>query len=106
MSDQTLAALDEVYAERSAVVLAFAQAAQMCGGTVGKLVDPAEPDWPVLMIDTPYGQVSWHLKASEMPADMPDYPGEWDGHTTPEKYERLAALVAHHDWTWAAEDVD
>jgi hypothetical protein len=84
--------MDEVYAERNAVVLAFAHMAELQGWEVGKLVDPKEPDWPVLMIDTPAGQVSWHFKAEDMPTSMPDYPGAWDGHTTPEKYERLAAL--------------
>jgi hypothetical protein len=84
---------DKAYAERNAVVLAFAHLGELMGWTVGKLSDPDEPDWPVLMIDTPAGQVSWHLTADEMPATMPKYPGEWDGHSTPEKYERLRRLA-------------
>jgi hypothetical protein len=61
--------------------------------------DPNEPDWPVIYIDTPRGQLSWHISSEDVRlfahvpvaegADMP----EWDGHTTPEKYERLALLV-------------
>ena len=88
-----MSVLDEAYAERNAVVLAFAHMAELMGWDVGQLKDPREPDWPVLMIDTPAGQVSWHFQAVEMPATMPDYPGEWDGHTTKEKYERLSRLV-------------
>lgn len=94
-SDQSTDALTAAYAERNAVVLAFAHLADARGWTVGQLVDEHEPDWPVLMIDTPAGQVSWHFKADEMPPKMPAYPGEWDGHTTPEKYERLATLIRY-----------
>lgn len=85
--------LDDVYAERNAIVLAFAHMAELQGWDVGKVTDPSEPDWPVLMIQTPQGQVSWHFKADELPPAVPDYPGEWDGHDTPEKYARLQRLV-------------
>jgi hypothetical protein len=37
-------------------------------------------DWPVLYIDLPSGQVSWH---------MPAYRGRWDGHSTEAKYDRI-----------------
>lgn len=85
--------LDEVYAERNAVVLAFAHMAESMGWEVGRGIDETEPDWPVLFIDTPAGQVSWHFKAEDMPDTMPLYDGGWDGHTDAEKYERLARLV-------------
>jgi hypothetical protein len=91
--------LDDVYAERNAVVLAFAAMALSAGWRIGQLADEAEPDWPVLMIDTPAGQVSWHFRAEDMPDLSPPYPGEWDGHETPEKYERLRILT---DGTWMA----
>lgn len=97
-SDEDLKRLDEVYAERNAVVLAFATAVAMMGGTVGTITDPTEPDWPVLVINTGYGQVTWHFKADELPASMPAYEGSWDGHDTPEKYERLRRLV-ESNWT-------
>ena len=58
---------------------------------------PAEPDWPVLVIDTPEGQLTWHFKADELPPSIPAYDGEWDGHDTPEKYARLRRLV---DTNW------
>jgi len=45
-------------------------------------------------IDTPAGQMSWHF----MPRDehlfmhLPDFTGQYDGHTTEEKYRRLDTL--------------
>src|SRR5260221_481854 len=98
MAEGAMAALDQVYAERNAVVLAFATMAGLKGWTVGYTTDETEPDWPVLLIDTPMGQVSWHFQRHELPALIPPYPGEWDGHDTPEKYARLRALV---DASWA-----
>ncbi len=84
---------DDIYAERNRLALAFAAAMEMHGYKVGQTVDSSEPDWPILMIDTPEGQVSWHLKADDMPDGMPEYRGEWDGHSTAEKYERLGRIV-------------
>lgn len=87
-------ASDAVYGERNAVVVAFARLAHEQGWPVAKTVDEQEPAWPVLLIDTPYGQVSWHLKAEQMPHWVPPAKGwGWDGHTTPEKYERLKRLA-------------
>ncbi|MBO3751564.1 hypothetical protein J5X84_36290 [Streptosporangiaceae bacterium NEAU-GS5] len=64
--------------------------------------DPANPTWPVIYLTTPEGQLSWHLAAT----DLDLYPGitivdpgtvTWDGHTTEEKYARLARLAER--WT-------
>jgi hypothetical protein len=45
-----------------------------------------------IYIDLPTGQASWHFHDSEahLFAHLPPYDGEWDGHTTEEKYERMA----------------
>lgn len=84
----------DVYRERNAVVSAFAWAMFCVGANVGWLLDSQEgPDWPVVVIDTPMGQVSWHVQRADLPDWMEPYPGEWDGHTTEEKYARLAAMV-------------
>jgi hypothetical protein len=62
--------------------------------------DPAEPGWPVLYVETPEGQLSWHLSPGDLDlfdrvprvnVGDPDEP-MWDGHTTEEKYERLSRL--------------
>jgi hypothetical protein len=49
-------------------------------------------------IDLPNGQASWHYHESEahMFAHLLRYEGEWDGHTTEEKYNRVAALELRH----------
>ncbi|MEA5366068.1 hypothetical protein VA596_41530 [Amycolatopsis sp., V23-08] len=66
------------------VVRALGIAAEL-GYVVGIALDPAEPAWPVVYIELPAGQVSWH---------MPAYGGEYDGHTTPEKYQRIRDFIA------------
>jgi hypothetical protein len=74
-------------------VVALARAGMALGWKVGQLTDPEAPGWPVLYVDTPHGQVSWHFPEPEMPEDIPAYEGEWDGHGTEEKYARLARLA-------------
>ena len=53
--------------------------------------DPDEPDWPVLFITLPTGQVSWHIAPADMDLfrHVPLGQAEWDGHDVKEKYERL-----------------
>lgn len=86
---------DEAYFDRNQLALAFARLAQARGWRVGIGVDPAEPDWPVLYVDTPEGQVSWHLKKDEVEvAAWPAYAGKWDEHDVATKRARLARLVA------------
>lgn len=58
------------------------------------------PDWdPVwhgcVLIDTPEGQLSWHYHEDDahLFAGLPKYEKPWDGHTTAEKYERLARVT-------------
>lgn len=85
---------DALYQERAQVVIAFARSAMALGLKVGFALDPAEgPEWPVLFVDLPTGQVSWHLTAQQRATvpDIGEYDGEWDGHSTDEKYARLAA---------------
>lgn len=57
--------------------------------------DPDEPDWAVLYVYTEAGQLSWHISPDDMDlfGHLEIVPGvKWDGHTTEEKYERLASL--------------
>lgn len=82
--------LDIVYRERHHLVahLAAAYPSILVYGA-----DPGAPDWPVLFVDLPTGQVSWHIA----PRDIDLFKhvtvgtGTWDGHTIDEKYERLDA---------------
>ena len=60
--------------------------------------DPDIPTWPVLTVETPTGQMCWHINPTDLDlfghvtwAD-PVAIG-WDGHTTEEKYQRLRELT-------------
>jgi hypothetical protein len=91
-----------LYEERARVVVALARTARALGRDVWFGVDPAEPAWPVLYIDLPTGQASWHLTQKQRTSLAIDietrstrHDGNetrstwWDGHTTKEKYDRL-----------------
>lgn len=82
---------DGAYRERARLV-AFAAA---CYPAV-MLTDAAEPDWPIVFVDTPAGQLSWHVAATD--TDLFQHVPStteptWDGHTTEVKYERLADMT-------------
>lgn len=62
--------------------------------------DPDEPDWPVVIIETAAGQMSWHIAPEDVHlfdhvTQTNRYCRGWDGHTTEEKYARLTTLVDH-----------
>lgn len=71
-----------------------------------------ENDWRwIVMIQLPTGQASWHIHDSELP--MFDHlkresGHSWDGHTTEQKYARLAAIAPAmaDDTPWRREHVD
>lgn len=55
------------------------------------------PDWHgCVYIDLPTGQASWHYHDSHahLFEHLPPYTNKWDGHTTDEKYQRIAAMTA------------
>lgn len=78
-SDGAKKKIDSVYAERNRLAIAFARMALAAGFRAGKGVDPGK--WPVVYVETPNGQVSWHIAESEADAleCLPEYPGKWDG---------------------------
>lgn len=86
---------DTVYRERAALVALLA--AQYPAVIVSD-GDPQTPGWSLIYVDTPHGQMSWHLSPDDLDlfAHVPtvDDGPTWDGHTTEEKYQRLAALTA------------
>ena len=74
----------EEYPIRNQQVYQALGLAAKLGYPVGIKLDEDEPDWPVIYLELPTGQVSWHL---------PMYPGTWDGHDTKEKYARCRAYA-------------
>ena len=85
--------LNDAYFDRNQAVMAMARRALQLGYRVGLKKDPQEPDWPVLMIDLPTGQVGYHLPKAEVVGRWPDYAGEWDGHSLEDKRERLRKFI-------------
>jgi hypothetical protein len=73
------------------VVLVALALKQGWGGGVKYYDD--DPLWPVLVLETPKGQVCWHLPMDEVPTNFPVWEGECQGNATTKKYERLDKLV-------------
>lgn len=98
---------DAVYRERARLV---AHLAAHYPSRIG-FTDVSEPEWSVVTIDTPEGQMTWHIGPDDVglfnhvrrtkPTDEP-----WDGHTTEEKYERLARLTRDVSRETFAREVD
>ncbi len=82
---------DSVYRERAHLVALLASMYPS-----GLDHDPAEPEYVVMIVELPTGQVSWHI-APEDTDLFPHVRGlprkAWDGHTTEEKYERVDAYT-------------
>lgn len=60
--------------------------------SVGAYNDPEEPEYLVVYVESPVGQMSWHIH----PDDTDLFEGlrivdshPWDGHSTEEKYRKL-----------------
>lgn len=98
---------DAAYSERNKLVAALARFAQMPNtfdrsrwrAGVGRHQPDPDPTWDpkwmtVIFIDTPMGQLSWHVHDDERDlfAGLPAYHDPWDLHTTQEKYDRLGRL--------------
>lgn len=84
---------DGAYLERNQVV----QALSKCfpSGVARTSIEGWSEDWHgCVYIDLPTGQASWHFHDSQayLFEHLPPYTKPWDGHTTEEKYRRLAAL--------------
>jgi hypothetical protein len=86
---------DGAYRERAQLLAYLAAAHESHIG----YTDPDVPTWPVLTVEAPTGQMCWHINPADLdlfghvPQVDPVAIG-WDGHTTEEKYQRLAALVS------------
>lgn len=86
---------DGAYEERNRVVAALAKC--FPSGVARTAIEGWSEDWHgCVYIDLPTGQVSWHFHDSQayLFEGLPPYAKPWDGHDTPEKYRRVAALSA------------
>lgn len=82
--------INSIYTERNQCISLIVRMAQALGLPIGTKID-AESSWPIVFVDLPSGQVSWHIPIDELrffPA-LPAYPNDWDGHSTEEKYRRV-----------------
>ena len=72
---------DSIYSERNRLAVAFARMALAAGFKAGTGVDPDETKWPVVYVETPNGQVSWHIAShdADILSGLPVYEGQWDG---------------------------
>lgn len=84
------------YAERNLLVAALSK--MFPAHLERTTIEGWDPEWEqCVYIELPTGQVSWHLKLGEevnfAHLEWREGPS-WDGHDTPEKYRRLAAIDA------------
>lgn len=85
---------DATYLERNRLVALLA--AIYPSGIARTDIPGWEPEWHgCVYIDLPSGQASWHYHDSHahLFAHLPPYSKPWDGHTTEEKYQRVADLA-------------
>ena len=88
---QTESSPDQAYHDRNLVVQLAAKLAIQCGLKAG--IRERQGQWPILYIDLPTGQVSWHIPADELIPGLPDFPDSWDGHDLKTKRNRLIDFV-------------
>lgn len=81
----------DAYFERNQMAFVLASVCDTLGYIVG--LKNRRSEWPILYIDLPEGQVSWHIPRNEIRGKWPDYLSEWDGHTVGQKRERLAKFM-------------
>lgn len=81
--------INEVYNDRNLLACALAQAT---GAPSGWKPDEESDEWAIVWIETPTGQVSWHVPR-EMAEKLapPKRNAEYDGYGREEKNDRLAS---------------
>lgn len=92
--DKMEARKDAAYYERNQVVAALCKC--FPAGRAKTAIEGWSEDWhSCVYIDLPTGQVTWHYRDSHATLFefLPMYQGKWDGHSTEEKYARLASIM-------------
>lgn len=87
---------DEAYTERNALVAALSKVFPSSLEQHDPTDTSWDPEWlTIIAIELPTGQATWHIHDRERDMFSHLRPREgyaWDGHTTAEKYARIAAL--------------
>lgn len=88
----------KVYRERNIAVALAARLALELGYSVAIHTSDDDPEWPVVFIDLPTGQVSWHIPYDEVLEYFPPLAemvvNPWDGHSTDEKHLRVMRFAS------------
>jgi hypothetical protein len=101
-------ALQQVYDERNRLVALAVVLACEAGYRVGLIDDADEPDWPVLAIELPTGQVAWPV-----PQDVANLLSEveevevtrfvCDGHDGAAQAQRIERFIQAETWPDGAD---
>jgi hypothetical protein len=92
-------ATDTAYTQRAIAAIAFAHTVLALGGTAGvgqdDRQDQAEEWRVVLYVDTPAGQLSWHIAPADQPmlAGLPEYKGKWSGSSNSSNTEFYKSFI-------------
>lgn len=102
------ARINNAYAERDKCLALLTKMAQKLGLETGIRIDDLDPSWPIVYIDLPSGQVSWHIQESELSwfTHLSSYSRDWDGHNTEEKYRRVLETAIARPQTIASNAVE
>ena len=87
-------ATDAAYKERNQLVALLSTC--FPSGKAKTAIEGWDESWHgCVYIEFPWGQASWHYHDSDawMFEHLPPYKGQWDGHTTEQKYEAIAAAI-------------
>ncbi|WP_106435674.1 hypothetical protein [Streptomyces sp. TOR3209] len=90
---------DGAYRERAHLVALLA--ALTDGAVISYARDVDEPGWQIVYLTLGGHQATWHISPRDADlfahverVDVEDPRAQWDGHTTEQKYERIAAWTA------------
>ena len=89
-------AKDAAYAERDRLVAALTKVFPAHMTRHPESDADWDDDWRwIVVVELPTGQATWHIHDSERDwfTHLEEGPNTWDGHTTDEKYRRIAALT-------------
>ena len=99
MDSRTDSQVDQVYFERNQLVAALAR--MYPSGVRKTEIEGWDAEWHTcVFIDLPTGQASWHFHDRDvwLLEGLPVYTKPWDGHTTGEKYRRVAGLYERQSY--------